>query len=118
MFAAPRADLSEGNSPHGGSSLSKTLSSYNNALLRSCEGAKFRALEGPMDKTNQWKTAALSPSTDDDNDALAKRLSVNWASSAPRRGQAAGQVLQKLRNGRVHAVAVESMRSRRRPVSL
>jgi hypothetical protein len=116
LFAAPCADLSEWNSPHGGSSLSKTLSSYNNALLRSCEGAKFRALEDSMDKTNQWKTAALSPSTDDD--ALAKRLSVNWASSAPRRGQAAGQVLQKLRNGRVHAVAVESMRSRRRPVSL
>ena len=71
-----------------------------------------------MDKTNQWKTMAASPSTNDDHDALAKRLSVNWASSAPRRGRAAGEVLQKLRNGRLHVVAVESMRSRRRPVSL
>ena len=69
-----------------------------------------------MDKTNQWKTTAASPSTDDDNDALAKRLSVNWASSAPRRGRAAGEILQKLRNGRVHVVAVESTRSRRHPM--
>ena len=71
-----------------------------------------------MDKTNQWKTTATSPLTDDDTDALAKRLSVNWASSAPRRGRAAGEVLQKLQNGRVHLVAVERTRSRRRPVSL
>ena len=71
-----------------------------------------------MDKTNQWKTMAASPSTNDDHDALAKRLSVNWASSAPRRGRAAGEVLQKLQNGRVHIVAVERTRSRRRPVSL
>ncbi|MGA7454318.1 MAG: hypothetical protein WBW73_24710, partial [Rhodoplanes sp.] len=35
--------------------------------------ASFRALEGSMDKTNQWKTMAASPSTDDDHDALAKR---------------------------------------------
>ena len=70
-----------------------------------------------MDKTNQGKTTAPSPPTDGDIDAFAKRLSVNWANSAPRRGRAAGQVLQKLRNGRVHAVAVESTRSRWRPVS-
>ena len=71
-----------------------------------------------MDKRNQWKTTAASPSADADNDALAKRLNENWASSVPHRGRATGQLLQKLRNGRVHVVAVESIRSRRRPVSL
>ena len=49
-----------------------------------------------MDKTNQWKTTAASPSTDDDHDALAKRLSENWASSAPRPHRMGGQVLQRL----------------------
>jgi hypothetical protein len=68
-----------------------------------------------MDKTNQWKMTAASPSTDDDYDALAKRLSVNWASSGPRGGRTAGQIVQKLRDGRVNVVAVESTRSRRRP---
>ena len=69
-----------------------------------------------MDKTNQWKTMAASPSTDDDHDALAKRLSEKWASSAPRPQLMGGQVLQKLRNGRVRVVVVESTRSRRHPV--
>ena len=68
-----------------------------------------------MDKTNEWKMTAASPSTDDDNDALAKRLSVNWASSTPGRGRTAGQIVQKLRDGRVRVVAVESTRSRQRP---
>ena len=67
-----------------------------------------------MDKTNQEKTAA-SPPNDGDIDAFAKRLSVNWASSAPNAGRAGGQVLQRLKHGRVHVVAVESKRSRLRP---
>jgi hypothetical protein len=71
-----------------------------------------------MDNTNQWKTTVSSPSTDDDHDTLAKRLSEKWASSAPNAGRAGGQVLQRLAHGRVHVVAVESIRSRRRPVSL
>ena len=96
----------------------ETLSSYienSAALLRGC---KIQGVEGSMDETNQWKKAAASPSTDDDNDALAKRLSENWASSAPHAQRMGGQVLQKLRNGRVRVVVVESTRSRRRPVSL
>ena len=74
-----------------------------------------------MDKTNQWKTTAASPSTDDDNDALAKRVRegwASWASSISRSGRSGGQVLQRLRHGRIHVVAVESTRSRRRPMSL
>ena len=70
-----------------------------------------------MDKTNQWKTMAASPSTDDDHDALAKRLSENWATSAPRPQRMGGQVIQRLAHGRVHVVAVESKRSRWRPGS-
>ena len=86
--------------------------------LCSCEGCKIQGVEGSMDQTNQWKKTAASPSTDDDNDALGKWLSENWASSAPRPQRMGGQVLQKLRNGRVRVVVVESTRSRRRPVSL
>jgi hypothetical protein len=71
-----------------------------------------------MDNTNQWKTTVSSPSTDDDHDTLAKRLSEKWASSARNAGRAGGQVLQRLAHGRVHVVAVESIRSRRRPMSL
>jgi hypothetical protein len=69
-----------------------------------------------MDDTNQWKKTS-SPS-DDDNDALAKRLSEKWAISAPNPGRAGSQVVQRLKHGRVNVVAVESSRSRRRPVSL
>ena len=67
-----------------------------------------------MDNTNQWKTTVSSPWTDDENDALAKRLSEKWASSAPSAGRAGGQVLQRLAHGRVHVVDVEGIRSRRR----
>ena len=58
---------------------------------------------------------AASPSTDDDHDALAKRLSENWATPAPRPQRMGGQVIQRLAHGRVHVVAVESKRSRSRP---
>jgi hypothetical protein len=68
-----------------------------------------------MDMTNQQKTAASSPPTDGDIDALAKRLSVNWANSVPEARQAGSQVTQRLPRGRVHVVAVESKRSRWRP---
>ncbi|MGA8991860.1 MAG: hypothetical protein WB500_15990 [Rhodoplanes sp.] len=88
------------------------------ALLHSCEGASFWMLEASMDETDQWKTTAVSPSTDDDHDALAKRWRENWASSVPGPRRMGGQVLQQLRHGRVRVVAVESTRSRRRPVSL
>jgi hypothetical protein len=69
-----------------------------------------------MDKTNQAKTTAPSPPTDGDIDAFAKRLSVNWANSATGARRAGGQVIQRLAHGRVHVVAVESKRSRWRPV--
>lgn len=71
-----------------------------------------------MNKTNQWEMTAASPPTDGDNDALAKRLSEKWANSALGPQRTGGQALQRLRHGRVHVVAVESTRSRRRPVSL
>ena len=71
-----------------------------------------------MDKTNRWNTAAPPPSTDDENDALAKRVSEKWGYSVPGRGRVNDQVVQKLRDGRVRVIAVESTRSRRRPVSL
>ena len=70
-----------------------------------------------MDKTNQGKTTAPSAPTDDDIDAFAKRLSVNWANSAPDARGTGGQVIQRLAHGRVHVVAVESKRSRWRPGS-
>jgi hypothetical protein len=63
-----------------------------------------------MDKTDQWKTTASLPPTDGDDDTLAKRVSENWASSAPRSGRTGGQVLQRLRHGRVHVVTVENTR--------
>ena len=69
-----------------------------------------------MDKTNQWETTATAPPTDGDNDALAKLLSEKWANSAFRPQRTGGQVLQRLRHGRVHVVAVESTRPRRRPM--
>ena len=69
-----------------------------------------------MNKTNQWNTTA-APSTGGDNDALAKLLSEKWANSALRPQRTGGQVLQRLRHGRVHVVAVESTRSRRQPVA-
>ena len=68
-----------------------------------------------MDKTNQGNTTAPSPPTDGDIDAFAKRLSVNWASSAADARRTGGQVLQRLKHGRVHVVAVESKRSGLRP---
>jgi hypothetical protein len=68
-----------------------------------------------MDKTNQGKTTATSPPSDGDIDAFAKRLSVNWASSAAAARRAGGQVLQRLKHGRVHVVAVENKRPRWRP---
>jgi hypothetical protein len=71
-----------------------------------------------MDKTTQGKTPAPPSPTDGDIDAFAKRLSVNWANSAPDARRAGGQVLQRLAHGRVRVVVVESTRSRRRPVSL
>ena len=71
-----------------------------------------------MDNTNQFKTTVSSPSTNDDHDTLAKRLSEKWASSARKVGRAGGQVLQRLAHGRVHVVAVESIRPRRRPIFL
>lgn len=72
-----------------------------------------------MDKMNQGKTTALSPPADGDIDidAIAKRLSVNWANSAPAAGRAGSQVIQRLAHGRVNVVAVENTRSRWRPGS-
>jgi hypothetical protein len=70
-----------------------------------------------MDKMNQGKTTAPSPPTDGDIDAFAKRLSVNWANSAPAARRAGGQVIQRLAHGRVNVVAVENTRSRWRPGS-
>ena len=67
-----------------------------------------------MDKTNHWETA-FSPPNDGEIDAFAKRLTVTWASSATRRGRSDDQVVQKLRDGRVRVIRVESTRSRRRP---
>ena len=66
-----------------------------------------------MDKTNQWKTAPW-PLSDDNDDVLARRLIENWTSSASHRGRSGDQIVQKLRDGRVRVIEVESTRSRRR----
>jgi len=68
-----------------------------------------------MDKTNQLD-ATSRPSADSDDKALAQRLIDSWASSVPHRtrGRSGDQVMQKLPDGRVRVVQVESARSRRR----
>jgi hypothetical protein len=68
-----------------------------------------------MDKTVQGNAGAKSPPTDGEIDAMAERLSMNWSNSARGARGTGGQVLQRLAHGRVHVVAVESKRSRRRP---
>ena len=80
------------------------------------KGARIRALEGSMDKTNLWETAP-SPLNDGEIDALAKRLTATWASSPTPRGRSDDRVVQKLRDGRVRVIRVENTRSRRRPDS-
>lgn len=76
----------------------------------------IQATGNPMDKTNQWN-AISRPSADSEDEALAKRLTDSWARSAPQRtrGRSGEQVMQRLRDGRVRVVPVESARSRRRP---
>ena len=96
-----------------------TLSDGRNGSIR-CTPARvgFWTLEASMDETDQLKTTTVSPSTDDDHDALAKRWRENWASPAPGPLRTGGHVLQQLRHGRIRVVAVENVRSRRRPMSL
>jgi hypothetical protein len=67
-----------------------------------------------MNKTNHWETAP-SPLNDGEIDAFAKRLTATWASSPARRDRSDDQVVQKLRDGRVRVIRVESTRSRRPP---
>jgi len=68
-----------------------------------------------MDKTNQLD-ATSRPSADSDDEALARHLIDSWASSVPHRtrSRSGDQVMQRLPDGRVRVVQVESARSRRR----
>ena len=67
-----------------------------------------------MDKTNQAYATAQLPPADGEIDALAERLCVSWAKTAPGARGAGGQVLQRLAHGRVRAVMVETRRSKGR----
>ena len=67
-----------------------------------------------MDKKYEPKGAARTSPEEREIDALADRLSLNWAHPAPARG-AGNQVLQRLAHGRVHAVTVERRRTKRGP---
>jgi hypothetical protein len=68
-----------------------------------------------MDNANQWKTAA-TPSLDGNDDALARQLIENWARPASHRNRST-KIMQRLRDGRVRVVEVESKRSRRYALS-
>ena len=71
-----------------------------------------RAYGGVMDKKYELKRATEISPDEREIDALADRLSLNWAHPPPARG-AGNQVLQRLAHGRIHTVTVERKRTKR-----
>jgi hypothetical protein len=68
-----------------------------------------------MDKKYEPKGAAETSPDEREIDALADRLSLNWAHSPPAVRGAGNQVLQRLARGRIHTVTVERRRTKRSP---
>ena len=68
-----------------------------------------------MDKSKDGETPASPASADVEIDAMAERLSMNWGRSAASPRSAGSQILQRMAHGRMHVVALEIKRSRRRP---
>jgi hypothetical protein len=68
-----------------------------------------------MDEKYELKRVTETSPDEREIDALADRLSLNWAHHGPAARGAGDQVLQRLAHGRIHTVTVERRRTKRSP---